>query len=112
MKHIKQFRYYGNENASNYPVISNYRLQLINGNIFKNHGQISQLGIQGVPGTKFYLNNSENPIIIGGTGIYELDLGDSGAITAIRFDSESIDIYDNSEIERMLIDIVYEGMGE
>jgi hypothetical protein len=35
---------------------------------------IVQLGIQSVPGTKFYLNGSNNPIIIGNTGIYELDL--------------------------------------
>jgi hypothetical protein len=41
-------------------------------------GSISQLGIQGRPGTSFYLNGSTLPIVLGETGIYEIDLQNYG----------------------------------
>ena len=36
-------------------------------------GNFNKLGIQAPPGTKFYINSSTSPIMIGRTGIYELD---------------------------------------
>ena len=36
-------------------------------------GNFNKLGIQAPPGTKFYINSSASPIMIGRTGIYELD---------------------------------------
>jgi hypothetical protein len=63
-----------------------------------------------VPGTKFYLNNSPHPIIIGFTGIYEIEFADAGRIYAIRFDKTTLDaLYTTSDENRLLIDIVYEG---
>lgn len=113
MKQIKQFRYYGsNENASkqNYPALSNYYGILSRGNLFASHGGISHLGIQAKPGTKFYLNNSSFPITIGFTGIYELEIDNLGSIYAIRFDPETLSWYDvEGSVNRILIDIVYEG---
>jgi hypothetical protein len=35
---------------------------------------VSHLGIQGIPGTTFYLNQNGDPITIGITGVYEIDL--------------------------------------
>lgn len=110
MKQIKQFRYYDSINTNNYPEFSNYYGKLISGNIFESLGAISSLGIQGVPGTKFYLNGASFPITIGKTGIYELDLGAHGRIHTIRFDKDSIDNYYTSDnTNRLLIDVLYEG---
>ena len=110
MKQIKQFRYYGSSSAQNYPTLQNYYGTLKSGNLFASHGGISHLGIQALPGTKFYLNNSDLPIEVGFTGIYELNLGNVGNIHAIRFDKTSLDRYDAAgSTARILIDIVYEG---
>lgn len=123
MKRIMQFRYEGQNSLENYPNdLSNYRDQLINGNIFKNYSSVSQFGIQGPPGLKFILNNSQYPITIGDTGIYELDLENVGRIFSIRFLEQeengipkegTLDYYYPEEspgINRLLIDIVYEGV--
>lgn len=111
MKQIKQFRYYGKDKASNYPQLYNYYGTLIRGNLFSMHGGITHLGIQGYPGTKFYLNDSPLPITIGFTGIYELELGELGHIYSIRFDKQTIDdLYEqNASGGCLLIDIVYQG---
>lgn len=111
MKQIKQFRYYYSGSTKNYPAnFQNYYNKLINGNIFEKTGIISHLGIQGVPGTKFYLNNSSFPIVIGSTGIYELDLGVVGQIHSIKFDANTLNAYYTSTSQtRLLIDIVYDG---
>ena len=106
MKSVKQFRYYGVNDENNYPDYPNYYGMLKSSNIFKDCGVISQIGIQGKPGTKFYFNGSSNSIILGDTGIFELDLKGKGFISAIRFDGASLDRYEDSD--RLLIDIVYE----
>lgn len=112
MKYIKQFRYYGEDNKNNYPQYTNYYGILHTGNILQGLGVVSQLGIQARPETKFYLNNSPHPIIIGKTGIFELDLEGRGVITSIRFDKESLtDLNAPNNTDRLLIDVVYEGVG-
>ena len=73
MKQIKQFRYYGQTSENNYPTLSNFYGTLKKGNLFASHGGITHLGIQGLPGTKFYLNNSVESIIIGSTGRLEIN---------------------------------------
>ena len=110
MKQIKQFRYYSATSSDNYPALYNYYGVLTKGNLFASHGSITHLGIQAIPGTKFYLNNSDFPIMIGHTGIYELDLSNFGHIFAIRFDPDSLARYNEpNNTERILIDIVFEG---
>ena len=110
MKHIKQFRYYGSKSSNNYPALSNYQGILSAGNLFASHGGISQLGIQALPGTKFYLNNSPHSITVGATGIYELDMHGLGHIYSIKFDPTTLASYDKeNSTARILIDIVYEG---
>ena len=49
------------------------------------YSPIIHLGIQTLPGTKIYLNGFyDAPIIIGATGIYELDLeGTTGLIDRV-----------------------------
>ena len=110
MKQIKQFRYYGSNNEQNYPANAISYSILTTGNLFKSHGIITHLGIQGIPGTKFYLNDSVYAIEIGDTGIYELDLSGQGYIHTIRFDKTTLNVYDNNtDQDRLIIDIVYEG---
>lgn len=59
-----------------------YTTSTVNGetlNIYKNivsqvgKGNFSKLGIQAPAGTQFYINDTNSPIMIGRTGIYELD---------------------------------------
>jgi hypothetical protein len=101
---IMQFRYDDTTKVA-YPDTLE-RTDLTEGNIFMNKS-IIQLGIQATPGTKFYLNqenvlnNQENNyIIIGNSGMYELNVEGWGQITSIQF----VD----STLRQLIIDIVYE----
>ena len=82
---IRQYRFYNNKNGANknYPStisINNVTTDVTydyytNGTVFENNFPILQLGIQAPPGTKFKINNGDGDwIIIGTTGIFELDL--------------------------------------
>ena len=111
-KQVKQFRYYSTTNTDkNYPANIAFR-NLISGSIFADYMPIIQLGVQGLPGTKFYLNNSNNPIIIGYTGIYELDLNGIAEIKALQFDASSINMIEKNPNAYLIVDIIYEKDGE
>lgn len=86
---------------------------------------ISQIGIQGAPGTRFWLNDaqqSSNPnalkgITLNWTGIFEIDLSDiGGEINSIIFDPSSKILYEGLETAeginpnnyKLIIDILYE----
>ena len=83
---------------------------LISGSAFTtaNCIPIIQLGIQSLPGTKFYLNNSYNPVIIGNTGIYELDLNGLAEVTSLQFDQKTLQAIHNNSNAYLIIDIIYE----
>lgn len=105
---VKQFRYYGdNDTAKNQPtdVGSN---GYVSGSVFKTYFPILQLGIQSIPGTMFYLNNAADPIIIGKTGIYELDLEGETEISDMRFDYNSIQAISNNYNAYLIVDIIYD----
>ena len=105
-KKIMQFRYYNNGHNQNQPQgIS--KGTLVRGGIFTQYLPITQLGIQALPGTKFYLNNSTTPIIIGSTGIYEIDLEGLSEITDLRFDDKSVDAIHNNNNAYLIVDIIY-----
>ena len=118
---IKQLRYYAdpiydeegnllNETVVNKNAGYTRKAYYCNETSFSYFAPIEQLGIQTLPGTKFYLNQSEEPIIIGGTGIYELDLRNTTAIlSSLRFDAKSMDIIDKVDNGYLIIDIVYTG---
>ena len=101
---IKQFRYSGDNSSDSSGIKKD---TLIFGNIFDNYNTITQMGIQGRPGTSFYLNNSEFPIVLGETGIYEIDLQGRGTIHSISFVNNSAFQYYATLGDRLLIDIVY-----
>lgn len=107
-KKVKQFRFYSTKDTKkNNPESLSYR-SLISGSAFNECMPITQLGIQSLPGTKFYLNNSINPIIIGYTGIYELDLEGIAEITALSFDAKSLEAVNGNANSYLIIDMIYE----
>ena len=106
---IMQFRCYGRNHADNYP--SNITIENIeNGAIFRKYTPIVQLGVQynRYQPIKFYINNSEVPILSHPYGLYELDLTDKTFIHSLKFD-----LFDSnnklmvSESSPLIIDIVY-----
>lgn len=105
-KQVKQFRFYGEDNAKNSEDMT--ILNLTKNNIFSSYPEISQLGIQSLPGTEFYLNESTYPIVIGNTGIYELDVAGITDITNIKFEPKSITAIQNSPTAYLIIDVIYD----
>lgn len=108
MKQIMQFRYYMNNNEYNSPSSLTWD-KLASGTLFNDYGPVCQLGIQGPPGLRFYLNNGAHSIMIGQTGIYELDMDNTNRITAIKFHREDRDLI--TESNKLIVDIVYERSG-
>ena len=108
-KHIMQFRYYDENHSNNQP--ENLKLsQLVNGEVFSKYLPFTQLGIQSLPGTRFYLNdNIEGPVILGTTGIYELELEGISKINSLKFDSKSLNLIKNNPNGYLIIDVIYEG---
>lgn len=104
---MKQFRYYGDGNELNYPKDLTYK-RLTEENLFGGESSISQMGIQGRPGTTFYLNGQTFPIVLGETGIYEIDLQNYGFIHTIQFSPEELNNYAKNK-DRLLIDIICKG---
>ena len=124
MRQIYQYRYYGETSdhatahSRNMPADLKMK-DLASGTAFATRIPIYQLGIQAIPGTKVYINspNVGKPIIIGKTGIFELDLNDQSVITSLRVDKASVQTIrdinyrdeDNPTTEAyLLIDIIYE----
>ena len=93
------------------PPSLSVKVNLISGSVFSRYVPIIQLGIQAVPGTKFYLNGSNNPIIIGNTGIYELDLQGLTEINSLQFDASSINFISANDNAYLIVDMIYEDGG-
>ena len=67
--------------------------------------KIVQIGIQTQPGVVFRINDNGN-IIVGKTGIYEIDISDTNAeISKIEY----IANYDEVPIKYIILDAVYKG---
>ena len=106
-KRVKQFRYINKNSPANYPDGLTYQ-NLTSGVAFQGCPSIIQLGIQALPGTKFYVNGGYSPVIIGTSGIYELDLNGLSEISSLYFNGDSIRAIEESDIATLLIDILYE----
>ena len=108
---VQQIRYYGDHKSDsdkNQPAnLTGDRLR--SGSIFNQYTPMKQIGIQTMPGVKFYLNNSIEPIIIGSTGIYELNVENLTEITALSFDTTSINMINQTpSTSYIIVDILYE----
>lgn len=122
IKKIMQFRYFGdsdsnsasNTHTSTHLMEKNCptsldRQGLTAGTAFDNYMPIIQLGVQALPGTKLYLNSNVDPIILGSSGMYELDLTNSSAtLSSLHFDVDSIDVINGNPDGYLLIDILYQ----
>ena len=107
-KHIMQFRYYEDNHTNNQPVKLNAG-SLVDGTVFAEYLPFTQLGIQALPGTRFYLNdNIEGPVIVGSTGIYELELEGISKISSLKFDSKSLKLIADNPNAFLIIDVIYE----
>lgn len=107
---IRQYRFYQSDDSRNYPTTVT-PARLVSGSIFfqdSELGAITQLGIQALPGTKFYLNNSLTPVIIGFTGIYEIELDSGAEITGLKFDYNSINTINSINSAFLIVDAIYE----
>ena len=108
-KKVTQLRYSGDSSTSDNWPEGVKKSHFIEGNVFDRYNSISQMGIQGQPGTAFVLNSGDAPIILGETGIYEIDLENRGYISSIYFiDNSAFDKYVSGKT-KLLIDIIYEG---
>ena len=110
-KKIKQFRFYGESDVArerNIPqdgTILDYQT----GEIFKREKvfPITQLGIQGPPGTRFYLNGSVDYITIGVSGIYDLDIKNGSRVTDLGFDRASLERINPNQGGYLIVDMLY-----
>lgn len=103
-QHFKQFVYCGDN--SSYNTVT--REALRTGSFMTNTGTVVQLAIQAPPGMKFYVNENNNPVIIGYTGYFEIDLSStSGAISEIHFDNGWLGYINNNASAVLIIDIAY-----
>lgn len=112
MSIIKQYRYYGYNSNENQ---QNITLEELKNDVLKkdNIQNVIKLGIQTMPGIKFYLNSeinksAEESIIINNTGIFDLEIPYDTMISSLRFD-ESVDqikTTNNSNYKYLIIDIV------
>ena len=82
---------------------------LINGSAFQQYLPLSQLGVRALPGTQFYINGGVNPVIIGFTGLFEIDLTNGGSITELKFDEKSIEAIETNDSAYLVVDML--GMG-
>jgi len=64
------------------------------------------LGVRALPGTQFYINGGTNPVIVGFTGLFEIDLTDGGSITELKFDRKSIDAIELNDSAYLVVDML------
>ena len=114
---VKQYRYYNDSPDSvthNQPeylsdgVTATKYSHFVSGEVFGTCYPVLQLGIQALPGTKFYLNEATDPIIVGNTGIYELDLGGDTEISKIQFEARSMRLIRDNQNAYLIVDIIYD----
>ena len=106
---VIQVRYYSdNDKTNTYPGDVN-RFRLITGEAFDSYTPILQLGIQTIPGTKFYINKKvTEPIYVGQSGVYEIDFNNKTSIGSLSFDLESIELIHQNPGGYLIVDIIYE----
>lgn len=112
---IKQFRYYNDKEADNGSRSNNSpqtarKVDFSNGSVFEDCFPVSQLGIQALPGTRVKLNKAtdQDYILIGQTGVFELDLDNQTEITSIEFDYDSLTAIEKTNNAVLLVDIIYD----
>lgn len=112
MAKIAQVRYNSASDIPNYPnrfEEDEFIQKLQDGSMFQEYYPITQLGIQSLPGTEFIVNGGDNTVIIGATGIYDLDLNGLVKINNLQFLASSLARIKQTTGGYLIIDILYEG---
>lgn len=99
-----QIRYNNNDTDMSNTTDEN----MISGAAFTAYGTIYQLGIQAPPGTIFYIDG-DNQMMVGNSGIFELDLMNKAYISDLRFSEKSINFVKENKSSFIIVDIVYGG---
>ena len=114
-KAVHQFRFYRNDPSEDRNEPSHSEFEAVgrasvfaNGDVFKDYYPFYQLGVQTLPGVMFYLNGSEDPVIVGSTGIYELDMQDGVEIATLQIDGRSLGMIDSATDGYIIIDVLYD----
>lgn len=103
-KKVSQVRYFG----ENMPANTHSLNSLATGDAFKY--PIVQLGVQALPGTRILINNSETPLVIGATGIYELNIDGLATITSLMVAKNSLQQIGTYK-SNLIIDYIYDEEG-
>lgn len=115
-KIIKQYRYYSDGNPNNQPA-QNLTKDKICGiisidnpyrDLYFQDKIIYQLGIQAIPGTKFYINGSTEPAIIGINGYFQINQNSDFIVNTLRFDEKSIKFIEKNPAALLIIDTIEE----
>ena len=113
---VAEFRFYSEGNKNNYPQNAEVWLNALRDdvatdakNLLSDYDGAKKIGIQGLPGTIFYLDDSTpDGIMIDHTGIYELDVDGLSNITDIQFDDKSLQMINGNANAYIIIDYIYE----
>ncbi len=108
-KNLAQIRYFGTSEENrkkNFPRAVE-KNDFVTGQVFYDYAPITQIGIQTVPGAKFYLNDSTDAVVIGGSGVYDLMADGTLRITKIQFDLTTLERIDKNENNYLIVDILY-----
>ena len=100
-KKIMQFRYYGTKNKNNFPA--NIKAgDFSTEDFFKDYYPIHYIKIQGPTNSiKFWINFNSNSVMLGPSGVYELDLQNFSTIEDLKFSIPS------NISEPLIIDLIY-----
>ena len=111
---VYQFRFYGFSNDHNYPSgmswIGSNGDNTKSVDLLTSIGAAIKIGIQTLPGVRFYLSagSLNDPIIIDHTGIYELDLRNTTTkIGNLFFDPASLERVSEVENASLIVDILW-----
>ena len=103
-KKIMQFRYYGTKNKNNFPA-NIKAVDFSTKDFFKDYYPIHYIKIQGPNSIKFQINFNSNSVMLGPSGVYELDLQNFSTIEDLGF--EDLRSSGISNTEPLIIDLIY-----
>lgn len=113
---FKQFRYFGKDNAKNQNITFESNTLSLTG--FDQLTSIKHLGIQTMPGVEFTINGGPNDvpnIIIGPSGVYEIDVEETGStIGSLDIVESTLMHYfgsNGNSTAYLIVDVVYEDGG-
>ena len=103
-KQVGQIRWFGANNSSNSSKSLTLN-DLIRGTMLPKTYPITAITIQAPRGSQIFINSNSQPITLGTTQIYSLDVEGVAIITSVRFSLDTINKISNAAV---VIDYTYE----